>query len=79
MVHSPSAYSEFISSILENRPPMATGEEGLKVMKILDGIYQSAETGKEVRYKGLGARDWLRQKEKGKRGKGTAEIRDSKS
>jgi predicted dehydrogenase len=50
MVHSPSAYSEFIGSILEKRPPMATGEEGLKVMKILDGIYKSAETGREVRY-----------------------------
>ena len=50
MVHSPSAYSEFISSILEKRPPMATGEDGLKVMKILDGIYKSAETGREVRY-----------------------------
>jgi predicted dehydrogenase len=49
-VHSPSAYSEFVSSILEKRPPLATGEEGLKVMKILDGIYKSAETGREVRY-----------------------------
>jgi predicted dehydrogenase len=51
-VHSPSAYSEFVSSILEKRPPLATGEEGLKVMKILDGIYKSAETGREVRYRG---------------------------
>ncbi|MCE5197488.1 gfo/Idh/MocA family oxidoreductase, partial [bacterium] len=46
----PSAYAEFIDSILENRAPMATGEQGLKVMKILEGIYQSAKTGKEVRY-----------------------------
>ena len=50
MVPAPSAYSEFISSILEKRPPMATGDEGLKVMKILEGIYKSATTGKEVRY-----------------------------
>jgi predicted dehydrogenase len=50
LVPSPSAYSEFISSILEKRPPLATGEDGLKVMKILDGIYKSAETGREVRY-----------------------------
>ncbi|MFB3880765.1 MAG: Gfo/Idh/MocA family protein [Armatimonadota bacterium] len=48
--HCPSAYSEFVSSIIEKRPPLATGEEGLKVMKILDGIYKSAETGREVRY-----------------------------
>jgi predicted dehydrogenase len=47
----PSAYSEFISSILEKRQPLATAEEGLKVMKILEGIYRSAETGREVRYR----------------------------
>ncbi|MFH1006428.1 MAG: Gfo/Idh/MocA family oxidoreductase [Candidatus Latescibacterota bacterium] len=47
----PSAYHEFVDSILEKRPPMATGEQGLKVMKILEGIYKSAETGKEVRYR----------------------------
>jgi predicted dehydrogenase len=70
MVHSPSAWSEFVSSILEKRPPMATGEEGLKVMKILDGIYQSARTGKEVRYKGLGFRGQGVGKAKGKRQKG---------
>ena len=48
---APSAYSEFISSILEKRAPLATGEQGVKVMKILEGIYRSAETGKEIRYK----------------------------
>ena len=29
---------------------MATAEQGIKVMKILDGIYESARTGREVRY-----------------------------
>ena len=48
---APSSYHEFVNSIVEKRPPLATGEEGLKVMKILDGIYKSAETGKEVRYR----------------------------
>jgi predicted dehydrogenase len=48
---SPSAYHEFVNSILEKRPPAATGAEGVKVMKILEGIYKSAETGKEVRYR----------------------------
>ena len=48
---TPSAYHEFVDSILENRPPLATGEEGVKVMKILEGIYKSAATGCEVRYK----------------------------
>ena len=46
----PSSYHEFINSILEGRPPVATGEEGIKVMKILEGIYTSAKTGQEVRY-----------------------------
>ncbi len=47
---SPSAYHEFVDSILQNRPPAATGEDGLRVQKILDGIYESAATGKEIRY-----------------------------
>ena len=51
VVSVPSAYREFISSILENRPPSATGEEGLKVMKVLEGLYRSAETGSEVRFR----------------------------
>jgi predicted dehydrogenase len=46
----PTSYWEFIDSILEKRPPLATGEQGLKVMKILEGIYKSSRTGKEVRY-----------------------------
>lgn len=48
---APSSYGEFIDSILEKREPIASGEHGLKVMKILDGIYKSASTGKEVRYR----------------------------
>lgn len=46
----PSSYHEFVDSIVEDRAPLATGEQGLKVMKILDGIYESAQTGWEVRY-----------------------------
>lgn len=46
----PSSYHEFVDSIIAKRPPMATGEQGIKVMKILDGIYESAATGREVRY-----------------------------
>lgn len=48
---APSAFNEFISSIEEKRKPIASGDDGLKVMKILDGIYKSAETGREIRYK----------------------------
>jgi predicted dehydrogenase len=49
-IGAPSPYHEFVNSILEKRPPLATGDQGLKVMKILDGIYKSASTGREVRY-----------------------------
>jgi predicted dehydrogenase len=39
----------FCRSILSGTPPAATGEQGLTVMRILDGIYRSARTGREVR------------------------------
>ncbi|HEX2950572.1 MAG TPA: hypothetical protein VHV83_13575, partial [Armatimonadota bacterium] len=47
---APSSYAEFVDSILEKRQPMATGEQGVKVMKILEGIYRSAELGHEICY-----------------------------
>ena len=43
--------AKFVDSILEKRPPLPTGEEGLKVMKILEGIYRSAASGREARYR----------------------------
>jgi predicted dehydrogenase len=49
---SPSAYQEFISSIVECREPSAGADHGVKVMKILEGIYRSARTGRDVRYRG---------------------------
>ncbi len=39
----------FVDCIRENRTPLATGEHGLDVVKILDAIYRSAETGEMVR------------------------------
>jgi len=39
----------FIDSIVNNTPHIATGEEGLIVMKLLDAIYGSAATGKPVK------------------------------
>ena len=47
---TPSAYSDFVDSILENRPPLATGDHGLKAMKIIEGIYRSSRSGEEIRY-----------------------------
>jgi predicted dehydrogenase len=38
----------FIESIVTDKPHIATGEEGLLVMEILDAIYASAERGAPV-------------------------------
>ncbi len=39
----------FVDAILNNEPHIATGEEGLIVMEILDAIYESARTGAPVK------------------------------
>jgi predicted dehydrogenase len=41
--------AEFLAAIRENRPPSATVAQGLEILRILDAIYRSAETGAEVR------------------------------
>lgn len=38
-----------VDCIIEKKPNIATAEEGVTVMKILDAIYKSAETGKPVK------------------------------
>ena len=43
-----TAYFHFIDCITKDIPHIATGEEGLLVMEILDAIYQSAREGKPV-------------------------------
>jgi predicted dehydrogenase len=43
-----NAMSHFADSILAGTPHMASGEEGLLVMEILDAIYESAATGAPV-------------------------------
>jgi predicted dehydrogenase len=48
---TPSPYGEFVDALLEGRPSLATGEDGLKVQQVLDAIYLSARVGKEVRIK----------------------------
>jgi predicted dehydrogenase len=46
-----SSCQHFAEAILENKPHIATGEEGATVMALLDAIYTSAATGKPVRCK----------------------------
>lgn len=46
-----NAMTHFVNAIIKNRPHMATGEEGLIVMELLDAIYNSAKSGKPVEIK----------------------------
>ena len=48
----PTPYAEFVASIRERRTPLASADQGIKVQKIIDGLYESAHTGREVRFEG---------------------------
>jgi predicted dehydrogenase len=43
-----AAIAHFVDCILNGTQPISPGEDGVKMMKILDALYQSAEAGKEV-------------------------------
>lgn len=43
--------AHFIECIIEDKEPLATAEQALDVMKILDGIYASSQSGKSVTLK----------------------------
>jgi predicted dehydrogenase len=45
----PTAYQEFVDACLDGRESIAPGEHGLAVQQVLDAIYKSAATCKEVR------------------------------
>ena len=42
-------FSHFVNCVVEGKKPLIPIEESLKVQQVLDAIYASAETGKEVR------------------------------
>lgn len=44
-----TAQQHFCRAILSDTEPMATGEQGVTVMRLLDAIYESAASGREVR------------------------------
>lgn len=46
---APNAHYHFIESIIDDKPHVATGEEGMTVMKLLDALYKSAELGEPVK------------------------------
>jgi predicted dehydrogenase len=39
----------FVNAVLDSKRPLVTVEESLKIQQILDAIYSSAASGKEVR------------------------------
>lgn len=43
-----SQFEHFATCILEDKTPISPGEHGVLMMKVLDAIYESSETGKEV-------------------------------
>lgn len=47
----PSQFHHFLDSILQDKPHIATAEEGLTVMELLDAIYESAASGQPVKIK----------------------------
>jgi predicted dehydrogenase len=46
---APSPMYHFVDCILNDKPHIATAEEGLRVMEILDALYRSAAEGGPVR------------------------------
>lgn len=46
---SPDSYEEFVDAIIEDREPLAPAWQALQVQRVLDGIYESARLGREVR------------------------------
>ncbi len=45
---SPTPGGYFVEAVRDDKPHMATGDEGLIIMELLDAIYESAETGEPV-------------------------------
>lgn len=48
------AVAHFVECIQTNTPPEASGEQGLTLMRIIDGLYESARSGQEVRLDTVG-------------------------
>jgi predicted dehydrogenase len=47
--HSEDRIHHFVGCALEGKKPLVAAEESLKLQQVLDAIYTSAATGKEVR------------------------------
>ncbi len=42
-------WQEFTAAVRERREPLASGEDGLRVMRLVDALYESSRTGRAVR------------------------------
>ncbi len=49
------AVGHFVDCLINKKTPTATAADGLEIQRILDGLYKSAATGKEVRFDKAGA------------------------
>jgi len=47
----PNQFHHFVDCIVQDKPHIATGEQGLVVMELLDAIYESAGSGRPVQIK----------------------------
>lgn len=45
----PKAAEHFVDCIRNDKQPISSGHDGIRLMKILDGIYESARLGEEIR------------------------------
>lgn len=45
----PSVQQDFVEAVREGRDPLCSGEHGLMMMRIIDAVYASSRSGKEVR------------------------------
>jgi predicted dehydrogenase len=48
----PPPCHEFVNCIVEKRAPLATADQGITVMRLLDAVYESARIGREIRLDG---------------------------
>ena len=46
---APNSTAHFIDCIINDKPPISSGRDGIYMMKILDGVYESAKLKKEIR------------------------------
>jgi UDP-N-acetyl-2-amino-2-deoxyglucuronate dehydrogenase len=46
--HHRAQLADVLAAIDEGRPPLVTGEDGLRAVELVDGVYQSARSGRAI-------------------------------